>query len=97
MCIRDRFYGDSLGQVTMNCVVPGNSDLSVGSVLDLSMIETSANKDNPEQEKKISGKYLITEVNHQIIKGAYNCTMACHKSSYRANVTRIEDYVVGKR
>ena len=94
---RRKFYNDSLGQLKMTCVVPGNSDLGVGMVMDLSMIETGANKDDPDQEKKISGKYLITEVNHQIIKGAYNCTMACHKSSYRANVTRIEDYVVGKR
>ena len=94
---RRKFYGDSLGQVTMNCVVPGNSDLSVGSVLDLSMIETSANKDNPEQEKKISGKYLITEVNHQILTGTYSCSLSCNKESSRANVTKIEDYMVGKR
>ena len=94
---RRKFYGDSLGQIKMNCVVPGNSDLSVGKVLNLSMIETSANKDNPEQEKKISGKYLITEVNHQILQGQYNCTLGCNKESFRANVTRTEDYIVGKR
>ena len=94
---RRKFYGDSLSQVQMNCVVPGNSDLSVGRILDLSMIETSANKDNPEQEKKISGKYLITEVNHQILKGKYNCTLGCNKDSFRANVTRIDDYIIGKR
>ena len=81
----------------MNCVVPGNSDLSVGRVLDLSMVETSANKDNPEQEKKISGKYLITEVNHQILRGSYSCSLSCNKESSRANVTKIEDYIVGKR
>ena len=94
---RRKFYGDSLNQFAMNCVVPGNSDLSVGKIMDLSMIETSADKDNPDQEKKISGKYLITEVNHQILKGKYNCTMSCNKESYRANVTKIEDYMVGKR
>ena len=64
---RRKFYGDSLGQVKMNCVVPGNSDLGVGMCIDLQMIESSANKEDPEQEKKISGKYFITEVNHQIL------------------------------
>ena len=94
---RRKFYGDSISQIKMNCVVPGNSDLSVGRVLDLSMVETSANKDNPEQEKKISGKYLITEVNHQILTGTYSCSLSCNKESSRANVTKIEDYMVGKR
>jgi len=94
---RRKFYADSLGQIQMNAVVPGNSDLNVGMVMDLDMIESSANKENPDQEKKISGKYLITEVNHQIIKDKYNCTVACNKESYRANVDDISRYVVGKR
>jgi hypothetical protein len=61
------------------------------------MIESSANKEDPEQEKKISGKYFITEVNHQILKHKYSCTLACSKESYRSNVPDINKYVVGKR
>ena len=94
---RRKFYSDSLDQLVMNCVVPGNSDLSSGTVLDLAMIEMSAEKDNPDQEKKISGKYLITQVNHSIGGGRYMCSLSCSKDSYRANVTKVEDYIVGKR
>ena len=94
---RRKFYSDSLDQLIMNCVVPGNTDLSAGTILDLSMIEMSAEKDNPDQEKKISGKYLITQVNHSIGGGKYMCSMSCSKDSYKANVTKVEDYIVGKR
>ena len=94
---RRKFYSDSLDQLIMNCVVPGNSDLSSGTVLDLSMVEMSAEKDNPDQEKKISGKYLITQVNHSIGGGKYMCSLSCSKDSYKANVTKVDDYIVGKR
>ena len=94
---RRKFYGDSLGQVKMNCVVPGNSDLSVGMVLDLDMIESSANKETGDQEKKISGKYFISEVNHQIKSHKYNCTLSCSRESYRSNVPDIKKYIVGRR
>ena len=94
---RRKFYGDSLGQIKMNCVVPGNSDLEVGTVLKLDMLEQSANKETPDQEKKISGKYLITEVNHQIQNDTYMCTLSCSKESYRANVPDINRYERGNR
>ena len=47
--------------------------------------------------KKISGKYLITQVNHSIGGGKYMCSMSCSKDSYKANVTKVDDYIVGKR
>ena len=94
---RRKFYGDSLGQVKMTCVVPGNSDLGVGTCIDLDMIESSANKETGDQEKKISGKYFITEVNHQILANKYTCTLACSKESYRANILDHKKYVVGRR
>ena len=92
-----KFYGDSLSQVKMTCVVPGNSDLAVGTCIDLDMIESSANKEDGDQEKKISGKYFISEVNHQIKSNKYICTLACSKESYRANVIDTKKYIVGKR
>jgi len=95
--VRRKFYGDSLGQVKMNCVVPGNSDLGVGMCLDLSMIEISANKETADQEKKISGKYFISEVNHQIKSQKYSCTLSCSKESYRANVEDTSKYIIGRR
>ena len=94
---RRKFYGDSLGQVKMNCVVPGNSDLGVGMCLDLDMIEASADKETGDQEKKISGKYFITEVNHQIKSHKFVCTVSCSKESYRSNVPDIKKYIVGRR
>ena len=94
---RRKFYGDSLGQVKMNCVVPGNSDLGVGMCLDLDMIEASADKETGDQEKKFSGKYFITEVNHQIKSHKYVCTVSCSKESYRSNVPDIKKYIVGRR
>ena len=81
----------------MNCVVPGNSDLGVGMCIDLSMIEISANKETADQEKKISGKYFISEVNHQILSHKYSCTLACSKESYKANVDDTSNYVIGRR
>ena len=65
--------------------------------IDLQMIESSANKEDPEQEKKISGKYFITEVNHQILANKYTCTLACSKESYRANVDDTSNYVIGRK
>ena len=54
------------------------------------MLEKSANKENPDQEKKISGNYFITGVQHGYSKGpkgGYACGLQCNKESSRANVT----------
>lgn len=94
---RAEFYADSLNQVKMNCVVQGNSNLDPGHILDLSMLEISANKENPEQEKKISGKWLIDTVVHNYKGGKYVCSLACAKESHRANVNDLSQYIIGDR
>ena len=84
----------------MSCTVPGNSSLNPGDVLDLSMIETSANKETPEQEKKISGNYFIHSIQHGYSKGStagYACAIQCTKESNRANVTNLDEYIKGAR
>ena len=94
---RAEFYADSLNQVKMNCVVPGYSNLDPGMIFDLSMLELSANKENPEQEKKISGKWLIDTVVHHYKGGRYTCSLACAKESHRANVDDLTQYIIGDR
>lgn len=97
---RKRFYGDSLHQNEMHCTVPGNSSLNPGDIINLSMLEKSANKENPDQEKKISGNYFITGVQHGYSKGpkgGYACGLQCNKESSRANVTELDQYVIGAR
>ena len=94
---RAKFYADCLGQVRMNCMVPGYSNLNPGRVLDLSMLEASINKENPEQEKKISGKYLIDTVTHVYSQQKYVCVLSCSKESHRANLEDLSDYIIGDR
>ena len=94
---RAKFYGDSLNQVKMNCVVQGNSNLDPGHILDLAMLEISANKENPQQEKKISGKWLIDTVVHHYKGGKYVCSLSCAKESHRANVEDLSQYIIGDR
>ena len=97
---RRRFYGNSLSQNQMSCSVPGNSSLNPGDVINLSMLELSANKQTPEQEKKISGSYIVTSIQHAYNKGTtagYACLLQCNKESSRANVTELDQYVKGVR
>ena len=47
-------------------MVPGNSNLSVGQVIDLDMLELAGFTEEKLQEKKISGKHVITRVTHLI-------------------------------
>ena len=94
---RRKFYFDCLSQVSLNCRVPGNSNLSVGQVIDLDMLELSGFTEEKLQEPKISGKYLITRVNHLIQGQVYTCTINCSKESYRANVSRPDKSLVMKQ
>ena len=94
---RSKFYSDSLNQVKMNCVVHGNSNLDCGKIINLSMLERSGETFTGEQEKKISGKYIIDTVVHYYKRGRYACALQCNKESSRANVTNIDEYIIGDR
>ena len=72
-----RSSSDCLSQVETRIVVPGNSNLRVGKVVDLDILELAANEDK-EQEPKVSGKYLITRLAHTLDRGTYRCSMILH-------------------
>ena len=92
-----RFYAGSLDENEMNCTIHGNSNIDCGDILYLSMLEMAGASETPEQEKIIGGKYLISSVTHIIQTGTYACNLKCNKESGRANVTDIENYIVGDR
>ena len=94
---RRKFYLDCLSQVSLNIVVPGNSNLSVGQVIDLDLLELSGFTEEKLQEPKISGKYVITRVSHMIRGEEYRCVVNCSKESYRANVPKPERSIVVKQ
>ena len=91
---RRRFYLDSLNSVEMRIRVPGNSNLTVGKILELNMLEISGKTENKQQEPKLSGNWLITQVTHLIDKKEYENVLVLHKESYRANVDNPEKNVV---
>lgn len=92
---RRLFYLTSLQQVTARIVVPGNSDLRVGKVIDLDMLEQTASTDSREQEHKTSGKYLVSSVIHVCDRESYKCEVRMVKESYRANVRKPEKNFLG--
>jgi hypothetical protein len=78
----------ALEQVETSIVVPGNSDLTTGMVIDIDMLEQNASTKTKEQEEKISGNYLVTKIQHMITRDSYKCAVMLAKESYRANVRR---------
>ena len=94
---RRRFYQDCLSQVNLQLTVPGNSNLSIGKVLDLNMLELSGKTEEKGQEPRITGKYLITNVNHNMTGGQYTCDVDCVKESYKANSDNLENNIVVKQ
>jgi len=93
---RRKFYFDCLSQVETQIVVPGNSNLRVGKVLDLDILELAANEDKG-QEPKVSGKYLVTRLMHDLGQGSYRCSMILNKESYNANVEDLTKNIVVKK
>ena len=65
---RRRFYYDSLNSVEMRIQVPGNSNLTVGKILELNMLEKSGKTENRQEEPKLSGNWLITRILHLVDK-----------------------------
>jgi len=85
---RRLFYLNSLDQVKAKIMVPGNSDLRVGKVIDLDMLEQTASTETREQEHKTSGKYLVTNIMHVCDRKQYKCIVKMVKESYRANTRK---------
>lgn len=85
---RRLFYLNSLTQVKAKMVVPGNSDLRVGKVINLDMLEQTASTETREQEHKTSGNYLVTNIKHICDRKQYKCVVSMVKESYRANTRK---------
>lgn len=83
---RKLFYQTSLEQITATAVVPGNSDMSIGKVINLDMAEQTPETDVKEQEGKVSGNYLVLGVVNQITRDNMSTLLKLNKESYRANI-----------
>ncbi len=94
---RRKFYADCLNQVTATLTVPGNSNLTIGKIIDLDMLEMSGQTEEKGQEPKITGKYLITEIDHIMIGKNYTCKLQVNKESYIGNADNMEDSIVVKQ
>lgn len=62
---------------TIEITVPGNSDLTVGDIIDFdTVIYRTSDKD-----KYLTGKYLITAVNHLFTLDEYKCIVTLSRDS----------------
>lgn len=68
---------------------PGNSDLAVGDVIDLSVQEQIATDD--EYSPELSGKFLITALRHRIVKDKYYMSMEIARDSFTEDPKIIAD------
>ena len=91
------FYLNSLEQVKAKMGIPGNSNLSPGSIIKLDMAEVTARTEFREQEAKITGNYLVTGVTHVVSRGKYQVSVDMCKDSYRSNVRKPHKNIVSKR
>jgi hypothetical protein len=92
------FYLASLEQVRCKLGIPGNSDIGVGKVIHLDILEQTARTKNKEPEEKISGNYVITKVTHLLEKSrGYTQAVEMCKDSFRSNVRNPHKNVVSTR
>tara|TARA_R110002074_G_scaffold317811_3_gene488265 strand:+ start:326 stop:1609 length:1284 start_codon:yes stop_codon:yes gene_type:complete len=95
---RRMFYLASLEQVRCKLGIPGNSDIGVGKVIHLDILEQTARTKNKEPEEKISGNYVITKVTHLLEKSrGYTQAVEMCKDSFRSNVRNPHKNVVSTR
>lgn len=62
---------------TVDLVVPGNSDITVGDIIDYD----GSIYNTVERDKYISGKYLVTAVNHFITRDGYTSVVVISRDS----------------
>ena len=66
---RQASYKRHLFNTVMEVTVPGDETLCVGQVIYLEIpVATTLNKKDGQQDKYLSGKYLVTKIRHQIKK-----------------------------
>tara|TARA_B100001113_G_C21114992_1_gene624961 strand:+ start:1671 stop:2942 length:1272 start_codon:yes stop_codon:yes gene_type:complete len=94
---RRKFYMDSLATVEMTCVAPGDSNLAVGKMIGLSMLEQNVKNQTKQQEPKVTGKYLVTRLIHTLTREDYVMSMTCNKDSFRTNVKDPKKNIVAEK
>ena len=76
-----------LNNTRLNVNLPGDSTLSVGDVIMLSVpkIDAQTDPNNIKEDPITSGRYLITGLRHQLIENYYLCTAELCKDSVNTN------------
>jgi hypothetical protein len=81
-------YAALLNQNTVRVLVPGDSYLSVGDVIDLSLPETSGTTERKTKDRMNSGNYIVVKLRHTITmeeggKPKHLISMDCAKVGYK--------------
>jgi hypothetical protein len=77
-----------LNNTRLNIDLPGDSSLSVGDVVSVSIPKADAQTDpnNIQRDGMMSGKYLITGIRHQLVENTYFCHAELCKDSVNVNL-----------
>lgn len=78
---RRKVQFNMLKNTELECKVPGNALLSVGYMVDVDIPAFTENYNTESLKDPYSGKYLITELQHNIVPGSWTTTMKLCKNS----------------
>ena len=92
-----------MNTLTMNVVVPGNTDRMPGQIVEVDL-PTASNLESLKLNKYLSGRWMIMNVRHSFSVDDYSTTMQLVKNSYpidiekeTARINKIEEANKGKR
>jgi hypothetical protein len=77
-----------LNNTRLHVDLPGDSSLSVGDIVNVSLPKNDAQTDpnNIKEDNMMSGRYLITGIRHQLIENYYYCHAELCKDSVNVNI-----------
>ena len=75
----------------IRCEVPGNSYLRAGDVFEVFIPLMGEKPAGPEQDKYMSGKYIITSLRHMVQKSGYFSTMELAKNAFYNQLPEAKD------
>jgi len=83
---------NQMNTIILQITVPGDSRRRVGDIIELDIIsqENTAKKDDP-LDPYISGRYMVTKINHSFGHGDYELVMTIAKDSYGTAVPDKKD------
>ncbi len=67
----------------MQVIIPGNSTLRVGMLLDLVLPSPEQMVTEFKEDLLVSGRYIITNIRHKVEKGGYSCVLELSKNSFK--------------